>query len=663
MKRFIFFISLGIILTNALSFSQTSSTNLYSLKKSETLLSALIFNTNNYAFVVREIENYETVIENPSYKYRLYHNTNIVGSYDDIKYYQLNADNSISMIVKESSLNRDMWFIKNSSSAENISYDEIKYIDYNTPKNRALAFMYDDSVGYIVDINGSSIDVVGHYDTIIDSSISENGKSYAIAITRGTTNYFIENGVETPLGDAVVSDINISKDGSRVIYKKYIDGQYFLVDNDLDIGPYREINNIAISKNNEYLAYSFQNLPITNMIVDLVEIQTIVSNVVISTNYNSQPPFESTNINPSISTNNTQIETISTNSNNNQTQSIVVNQIVSDDVNENITVITNVVGNDTNIINYITDDNDEPNNNSSDNFDISAYEVSPISMTNYNLSLVNDGDLSEYAIVEDILYLQMPQQSNQGIMINDLYGFTLSNTTTQNIVDDDFTNSNSFNLDTTNFSVTTNTQVILTNILQPITKEIIIEQKDYTIALNDKPLSSYDNIKSIEFSPNSKSLLYVYEENGFSYIVNSGNVSGAYTNISTYGYSPNGNIFAYNADDEMVINSVIEQTGISVSDIYYLHDDFMLYKKDVLDSFVITGYDYESAIYDDILSFDVLLDNNGFVFIGSRNDKYYYVDKQKIEHGPYFYVSPSKNVSGEIYSILSDGKNISLIKY
>ena len=595
MKKLIF-----CILFNLVLFSNALYSQIYKLEYGQSLYSAQILDKDNYAFVIKL---YEKTYQDGSYYYVLYHNDKKISMYKDIEYYLLNSNNTVTTLGKENNVDNDKWSIKNSSNANALLYDKIEYINYSSSSNRALAFMRRDDVGYVVDINGSMITEIATFSSFWASSISDDGSKYAFAIEREGTNYIVNNGVETLLESGNISEIVLSKNGDRVIYKKNIDNKYYLVEGSSTLGPYKELNNITISDNNKYLAYSFKKMPVIEIIEEQIFVEREITNIVIITNYN-------TNM---ISNTNQNITNVSTNSN---------------IINENITIITNIIGHDTNYINYMPKEEEQSNNEN-------------INQPYYTLSYISNANVQEYAIVES----SNMSGSNSNIIVNDTYNFALYD-------------------NGTNATILTNIDVSISNMMETITKEIIIEDFSENIVFNNNIIATYDEVKKIDFSPDSKSLFYIFEKDNLYYMVIGGDESQGYSNILAYKFSNDDEVFTYNADEEIVVNSVIRDDDIKVKNIYYLNDNSILYEKKMKDSYLVKSDNYESAIYNNILSIILDENNNTYLFYALRGDKYYYVDSKRIEYGPYHYISPMKMFGDNLfYSIISDGKNISLIRY
>ncbi len=594
MRKLIFLISIALLSANSFAAVQYSDENiLRELQKNESLYSADIFSTNNYAFVVKNFILYNNSSKSQSNYYTLFHNSKLVESYGEIAYYKLCNDNSVTTIAKKSHISKPMWFIQNTKSTNTMIFDEIELVDYNPSQSRTLAFMRQNGIGYVIEMSNGNITELGSYVTLIDSEVSEDGSRYAFVVQRDDGMfYLVENmstqdkNTETIIESGAISSLMFSQDGHRFIYKKYENGQYFLVEGENLSGPYKEINNIVFSKDGLNLAYSYRSLPITNIIETIVETPITITNIIITTNNNETTPIN-TNANYRHSNESSKIANINNNTKTNK-----------------ISTVANLAK--------------------------SRIDFS---------SIVNEKP--EY---RSLLSILLAQQA--GTVRTHEYD----------------TNSITY--------ITTNRVVEQIDIIDILEKMTIIEEHGETLVLNNEIIAVYDSITNIGFSPNSKSFLYFNIENGLTYITDDGYKTPGYNEVTAYMYSDDGDIFSYNADNKLYMNSNLEEVDITVSDIHYLSDNSLLYKRNIYGKYVIDTYDYESAAYDEIVSIDFVKSNreniiarNSFVFVGRRGSKYYYVDRKKIAHGPFQYTSPTRKIGTKFHSIASDGKNIILLEY
>jgi len=631
-KRFIFFILYSFILFSNIVYPQ-----IHNLKEGQSLYSAQVLDKDNYALIIKS---YKSTYQGSAYYYSVYHNDKELSTYKEIEYYLLNSNNTVTTLAKQNYIDNDVWSIKNSSTTNVLLYDKIEYMDYSSSSNRALAFMRRDDIGYVVDINGSSITEVGTYSSFWTSDISDDGSRYVFVIERNGIDYIVDNGVEKPVNNmpdenvedvaeeeqdvdnvienTIIVDIVLSKDGSRLVYKKRINDEYFLVDGLSTLGPYKEVSNVTLSDNNKYLAYSFKKMPIIEIIEEYIDVEKSITNTVVITNYNTNSNLgiteNPTNNYTNINTNNNYTNNINTNSNNINTN--------------NITIITNIIGRTTNYINYIANDDENNSNNN-------------IEEEYYTLSYVSNFNISEYAMVA----VDSTNVLGSNIIINDTYNFALYD-------------------NVTNATVVTNTQISVSNIIEIITKEIIIEDFNENLVFDNNIIATYDEIMKIDFSPNSESLFYIFKKDNLYYMVIGGDETEGYTNISTYRFSGDDKVFTYNADKEIVVNSTVRENDVEINGIYYLNDNSILYEEKIRGGYLLKSNNYESPIYDDILSIAFDKVNNTYMFYAKRGNKYYYVDESRVEYGPYYYISPIKNMGDNLFSsIVSDGKGIFLINY
>ncbi len=647
MKSLLFIAFIAILSANIpLYTAEYSSSVLKSLEKNESLYSAQILETNNYALVVKGLYIYNNPAKSQSNHYTLYHNNDIVNTYGEIAYYKLYNNGSITSIAKKNHIMMPMWFIKNSKSTNSLMFSGIELIQESQDKSRTIAFMRRSGVGHAVDIHNGNITEIATYSILIDSVISEHGDRFAFVVQRDDGIYYLientasENSTVTEhiIGESSISSLLFSQDGNRLVYKKYENGQHFIVDGDNVSLPYKEINNIVFSKDGQHLAYSYKNLPTTNIIKEFVQIPTTVTNIVITTNYNDGTSVSVTN--SLVNTNTTSIAIT-----NSTTTSIATNRNTRP-ANRNAAVTTNY---NTNSANQATNNAANNNNNSNSEGYINYYTEDEEEPKSYSLSFIKDkNDINIENLYNSLLSIMLTQQA--------------STIATHQYNPEEYSN--------LGYTVTTNEVVILTNLIEVIEKEIIIEDNNEILVLNGNIVASYENITDVEFSPNSQSFLYFTTEDNLVYFTDDGNRSDGYSKITAYRYSDDGQLFSYSADSRLYINSNVEQIDIEISDIHFLNDSSILYKKNVLGRYIIQMFDYESAAYNEIISIDFIktskentIARNSFVFVGRRGNKYYYVDRKKIAHGPYNYISPTEKINTTFYSIASDSKNILLLSY
>ncbi len=638
MKKLIFLISVAILSANisltkgVLYADEYSYSAIKSLTKNESLYSGYVLTASNYAYVVNNLHLYDNPTKSRSNFYTLYHNNNLVDSYGEVAYYNLYADGSIISIGRRDHIIRAMWFIRSSKLENELVVGAIDFIDESADRSRTLTFTRLEGIGRVLDIKDGNITEIAKYTAFIDSVVSTDGQRFAFSIQKDDGLYYLvenmtANGelTEHIMGEEGVSSLILAENGSRLVYKKFDGIAYYLIDGDNTIGPFKEINNIAISRNGNFLAYSYKNLAITNTIQEIVETRVTLTNIVITTNYHGQEPQSTDNANANTSQagssttdTNTSSTTVATNTNRSNTQrsSIVTNYYTNSN---------NSTSSNQGYINYLTDEADEQ---------------------------------SGYSSAKEILQLD----NKKPITVEYLYKNMLSIILAQQAVA-----THEYDL---GYTVTTNEVVITTNIVEVIEKEIILEQYGETLMLNSEFVATYDEITNVGFSPNSSSFLYFNKKDSLTYITDDGNKSDGYTNITAYQYSDDGKVFSYSADSKLFVNSDLREVGVVISGIHYLSDDSILYKKSIFGRYIMEMYDYESAAYDEIVSIDFIKSNrentiarNSFVFVGKRGSKYYCVDRKKIAHGPYQYISPTIKDQRIFYSIASDDKNIFLLSY
>ncbi len=544
MRNFIFFILCCFTLTANILYP-----NIFNLQKGQSVYSAQILDENNYAFIIKE---YKNTFQNSGYFYSIYYNDSLVSTFKEVKYYTLNNNTSISLLAKQSYINRDMWVIKNSLSGMEFLYDEIEHIEYCETGKRALAFMRKNGVGYAVDINGSSINEVAMYTELICSKISHNGSKYAFSIQRDGFNFLVNDGVESlvvgvneevlegeltedlqiddevlidesslePIEAPSIVDIVFSKDGDVVVYKKKIAAQdddnnyyeqYYIEENTVSVGPYKAIDNISISDDNKLLAYSFYKLPIIELIEDFIEVENISTNLVIYTNMVTNIDATMTNINTNVINN--------------------ISELLSIENYNGNAVITNVIDGKTNYIN-------------SYGSEMLYYNTNTVKEPRYTISYVTNAEIAEYAIIEVDELDSINTNSFSNILTNDIYNFSLY----QNV-----------NLTNMQVSVITNKEIITNTSIEIVTNKIVTEFPNEYIMINGIETEIASSISNINFSPDSGTLFYILtDDDDLKSMVVGGIATEGYESISTYRFSDDGSVFAYNADGQTVVNSSIK---------------------------------------------------------------------------------------------------------
>ncbi len=652
-----------------------SSSIIKNLQKNESLYSAQILATNNYAFVTKNVAMYDNPARTRSNFYRLYHNNDLLDSYGEVAYYNLYKNGSITTITRQDYISKPMWFIKNSKSTNALIFDEIELLEKSQSGTRTLAFMRLDGLGHILDITDGNITELGTYTSLVDSVISDNGQKFAFVVLKEDGMFYLVENSSTSeatnehlIESGSISSLTLTQDGKRLVYKKYENGQYFLVNGENIAGPYKEINNIVFSANGNNLAYTFASLPITNIVQEIIETGAIVTNIVITTNYNTNTSVHNTtafsngnaNNNSNNSTNNEQRTTRTPSQNTNRTQS----GNLATNYNTNSQASTKTATNSststtaasiptTNKSSNTTTANKTAANNTTtaNNSSAASTNTSSLSVTNgYINYLTDDEEPTDYSVS----FIPNSTTIDTAYLYRNLLSILIAQEYSNN----------------TDYTVTTNEVVMQTNLIEINEKETIIEQEGETLVLNGKILGVYDSITNVGFSQDSRSFLYFTKEDNLTYVTDNDNKSQGYNEITAYQYSDDGKVFSYSADNMLIVNSNLEEVGVNIYDIQFLNDNSVLYRKKVYDRFIIQTFNYESAAYNEIVSINFLKSNlentnarDNFVFVGIRGNKYYVIDRGKIARGPYQYVSPTEKINSVFYSIASDGKNVLLLEY
>lgn len=169
-----------------------------------------------------------------------------------------------------------------------------------------------------------------------------------------------------------------------------------------------------------------------------------------------------------------------------------------------------------------------------------------------------------------------------------------------------------------------------------------------TVFLDGRKYKDYDYIRDIYFSPDSKVLSFIAKEGDKYYLVSSGNLSEAYTDIYFLKYFPDSKRFIYVVKNTNNIVSAIKDDKVIINADFigqvYVSDSILAYSiiKNKREYIITKGF--ESPSYSTINNFSFINSGTGFAFTASRGEKQYYFtfDKQsnkKQESQAYQYIS------------------------
>lgn len=200
-----------------------------------------------------------------------------------------------------------------------------------------------------------------------------------------------------------------------------------------------------------------------------------------------------------------------------------------------------------------------------------------------------------------------------------------------------------------------------------ITNEFIMT----SVIANGRNYGEFNLVTNMSFSPNGKTLVFInVNTNNTMQLYVGGNMTTNYDIIHNYKYSDDSSILAYGAQTNGVSFIILNGRRLlnnydSINDIYFSTNNNLVYNASRNEREYIIGNDFESPSYNNITSFKFLGDS--FAFTGERLGKYYYFILNKNaslrrEFGGYDYVSPLDDANENAVSIVSDGKNVFIIK-
>lgn len=200
-----------------------------------------------------------------------------------------------------------------------------------------------------------------------------------------------------------------------------------------------------------------------------------------------------------------------------------------------------------------------------------------------------------------------------------------------------------------------------------ITNEFIMT----SVVANGRNYGEFNSVTNMSFSPDGKTLVFVnINSNNTMQLYVGGNMTTNYDMIHNYKYSDDSKILAYSAQTNNVSFLIVNGKRLprnfdKINDIYFSTNNSLVYNASINGREYIIANDFESPSYNRITSFKFLGDS--FAFTAERLGKYYYFilnknNSLRREFGGYDYVSAMDNNQTDALSIVSDGKNIFIIK-
>ncbi|MCZ9885746.1 hypothetical protein [Brachyspira hyodysenteriae] len=200
-----------------------------------------------------------------------------------------------------------------------------------------------------------------------------------------------------------------------------------------------------------------------------------------------------------------------------------------------------------------------------------------------------------------------------------------------------------------------------------ITNEFIMT----SVVANGRNYGEFNSVTNMSFSPDGKTLVFVnINSNNTMQLYVGGNMTTNYDMIHNYKYSDDSKILAYSAQTNNVSFLIVNGKRLprnfdKINDIYFSENNSLVYNASINGREYIIANDFESPSYNRITSFKFLGDS--FAFTAERLGKHYYFilnknNSVRREFGGYDYVSAMDNNQTDALSIVSDGKNVFIIK-
>ncbi|KLI34990.1 PD40 domain-containing protein [Brachyspira hyodysenteriae] len=200
-----------------------------------------------------------------------------------------------------------------------------------------------------------------------------------------------------------------------------------------------------------------------------------------------------------------------------------------------------------------------------------------------------------------------------------------------------------------------------------ITNEFIMT----SVVANGRNYGEFNSVTNMSFSPDGKTLVFVnINSNNTMQLYVGGNMTTNYDMIHNYKYSDDSKILAYSAQTNNVSFLIVNGKRLprnfdKINDIYFSENNSLVYNASINGREYIMANDFESPSYNRITSFKFLGDS--FAFTAERLGKHYYFilnknNSVRREFGGYDYVSAMDNNQTDALSIVSDEKNVFIIK-
>lgn len=192
-----------------------------------------------------------------------------------------------------------------------------------------------------------------------------------------------------------------------------------------------------------------------------------------------------------------------------------------------------------------------------------------------------------------------------------------------------------------------------------------------SVIANARNYGEFNMVTNMSFSPNGKTLVFInVNTNNTMQLYVGGNMTTNYDVIHNYKYSDDSKLLVYGAQTNGVSFVVLNGRRLprnyeKINDFYFSTNNSLIYNATKNNREFIIGDDFESPSYNRITSFKFL--GESFAFTAERLGKYYYFILNKNaslrkELGGYDYISSMDNNQESAISIVSDSKNIYIIK-
>ncbi len=281
--------------------------------------------------------------------------------------------------------------------------------------------------------------------------------------------------------------------------------------------------------------------------------------------------------------------------------------IVNDEINEVYSMVDEITFANNNLIAYtakMLPPSPETNDNTNETTTTTVIQILSEEKNLSNRPLIeNNNELPEN--YEGIVVIG-PSDTIALINTNETEPLYLYDILTEEISSQEQSNTNSTNSDSTNINTNDSTMT--------------------SVFLEKTKFSEYENISDLSFSPNSKTLTFIFKENDEYYLSQSGNTNAGYSEIITYKYSPNSENIVLGVNYEDKNNIILNRSTIysveMLYDIYY-SDNILALSVEKNGKKFIYSTDFESPAYTEIISFKFSDDGDAFSVTAKRFNKYY----------------------------------------